>query len=202
MKPLLCNTQVVQNILAGRQTQDRRPIKINSEIEAVYQQLGNGKFYTQQRGGREIKPKYQVGDVLYVRETFCIGAICETEEPDGYPGRLYVDQCLGDDSVVYKEYVVSHGISTEEVVWKPSIHMPKKYARIFLKVTTVRVERIQDISWDDCKAEGVSWVTKPGEGKTFKSEFKRLWDSLYPGSWKRNDYVWVTEFELCEKPTK
>jgi hypothetical protein len=71
----------------------------------------------------------------------------------------------------------------------------KELARIKRKVLRVWYERVQDISWDDCKAEGISWINKPGEGKTFKAEFHRLWESIYPGSWERNDWVECIEFE-------
>jgi hypothetical protein len=100
----------------------------------------------------------------------------------------------------------------------PSIHMPKWAARIFLKVTGVRVERIQDISEADAIAEGIDTdglcICRPEDfldqvrfcGNCMKrvidltDEFRsQIWHKIYPGSWERNDWVTVTDFEMCEK---
>jgi len=222
MKPMLCNTQVVQNILAGRQTQDRRPMgnKLLDKMLVAFLAgecsdfAGNGCLQKNDESYIVQFAKYQVGDVIYVRETFCIGAICE-EEVCGYPGNLYVDQCKGDDSFIPKEYTIANGICTEEVTWKPSIHMKKKAARIFLKVTKVRCERFCDISEADAIAEGMEEI---GEQKfhgtiwkplykSYDSEvtccsavdaFSTLIESIYPGCWE--DWCFAYDFKLCEKP--
>ena len=98
--------------------------------------------------------------------------------------------------------------------WHPSIHMPKEAARIFLKVTDVRVERLQEITVDDCHREGINIATSSvTDGETLKrnhnfslEKFETLWDSTIKKSdldrygWDANPYVWVIEFERCEKP--
>ena len=100
--------------------------------------------------------------------------------------------------------------------WKPSTTMPKEVARIWLKVTNIRLERLQNISYDDCKKEGI-W----DDYKTYNNEytenlrklaypkaFSQIWDSELPKSkkekycWQNNPWVWVIEFERCEKPEK
>ena len=143
--PILCTTEVVRAILAGRQTQDRRP----------------------------KQPGWQVGDRLYVRETW--------HPWPQTPGYVYRATWEGE---------------TFKSGWKPSIHMPKAAARVWLKVKTVRVERLQDISNDDVHAEGFApWGDK-------YAGFAELWDSLYSKrgyGWDVNPLVWVTEFELEEQ---
>ena len=100
---------------------------------------------------------------------------------------------------------------SKDLLWKPSIHMPKEAARIWLKVTDVRVERLQDITGLSVQKEGIE--VDPNECASkfdFISElfllFQRLWDPTIKKSnlnhygWDANPYVWVIEFERCEKP--
>lgn len=216
MSYLLCNTQVVRNLLAGIQSQDRRPIKLPAGRHFV--KAGN-KVYIEDVQGRvyselgNLNHPHQVGDVLYCRETM----VCERELPE----RLYFDVLFSADRTYYEPY----GGNDDETEWFmqykqwwsrgddkvviPSIHMPKWAARIFLKVTAVGVERIQDISEADAKAEGVrlKLSKRPQPSLLAKKEkyitaFQKLWNSLYPGSWERNDYVWKTTFKLIERPEK
>lgn len=124
------------------------------------------------------------GDILYVRETW-------KKAPNGY--YYYEDWQRNDIADVTK--------------WKPSIHMPKEAARIWLKVTNVRVERLQDITSEQICKEGVE-VEEPyvlnGEEKRYA--FSILWNSTVKKSdldrygWDANPWVWVIEFERCEKP--
>lgn len=87
-------------------------------------------------------------------------------------------------------------------VWKPSIHMPKVAARIFLKVNNVRVERLQDITEEGTVNEGIGRYGK------WKLKFEKLWDStvnkkdIDKYGWNANPYVWVISFERCEKPNE
>jgi hypothetical protein len=145
----------------------------------------------------DVKCPYgKEGDVLWVRETWA-----ELPNPD----------CFG--KYLYK----SMGDTAEK--WKPSIFMPKEACRIFLRVKSVRVERLQDISEDDAKEEGVeSWInerlaSKPVLYKNYEGDsaawycskavtsFETLWQSINGvDSWEANPYVWVIEFERIEKP--
>lgn len=127
---------------------------------------------------------YQPGDILYVRETWAEGA-------DGY------------------EYKTDHKDS-DGWGWRPSIHMPRAAARIFLRVTGVRVERLWDITEEQAKAEGFykGWApTKTASmSSTAKQAFMWTWDSTIKRAdqvrygWGANPWVWVIEFERCEKP--
>ena len=117
---------------------------------------------------------YQPGDMLWVRETW-----------------------IGDNN----RY---HYRATQDVAhwkWKPSIHMPRKAARLFLEVTGVRVQRIQDISREDCHAEGLDEDQLDGGShcidgmKSWHVWMMDVWEKAYPGSWQRNDWVWVYDFK-------
>lgn len=179
-KPILFNTEMVRAILEGRKTVTRRVIKpryrddengwtvcINS-----YTHLVDDVAYTDEEGActRSMKPPYQVGDILYVRETWrpTIGAM-HTMSRDGkrivytsdeHVGYEYKAHCFGvsdfyfpdgfkeSEDYEHMSEIISHGN------WHPSIYMPKEAARIFLKVTDVRVERLQDMTEDDVCSEG------------------------------------------------
>ena len=137
MKPRFFNTPMVQAILNGRKTQTRRIVTPQPPKDYVYNQEHNGEHfwyehnYDSDNGGhfpsydKGIKPIAQIGDILYVKETY------------GYD--LF-------DNIYYK---ATHDNDKRVLMWKPSLFMPKAYARIFLKVTNARVERLQDISEED-----------------------------------------------------
>lgn len=215
-KPILFSTEMVQAILAGRKMQTRRvvnpqPIKFRTEfpipvsdaikdnkalIKKGYALLGTSGPLSGYTYG---KSKYQPGDILWVRETF----IDVGEKADQYFGGVRFHYKANQDFVGCWP-------------WKPSIFMPKEAARIFLKVTNVRVERLQDISEEDAIAEGVLYergVAYPHCGwfdfeiklpvlSNPKNAFKSLWQSIngkkHP--WDSNPWVWVYEFERIEKP--
>lgn len=195
MKPILFNTEMVRAILAGRKTETRRVIKVenpdewDSENDCRNHEWGaTVPCYISRIKSTEqigvLYPKYDVGDVLYVRETWMKWG-CEYCEKECYgncnPAK-YAYKATGDWDCDWK--------------WKPSIHMPKKAARIFLRVTNVKVERLQDITYDDCLKEGM-W--NYGTDVDTLAEFQKLWQSVYK-NWSANPWVWVIEFERCEKP--
>ena len=197
VKGILFNTEMVRAILDGRKTCTRRIVK--PQITAHY-------------GAQCIKPPYQPGDILYVRETWCgwylplVGMhYCyRATEPDG------------NKRPTSPEY----DCDVEKISWHPSIHMPKEAARIWLKVTDVRVERLQDITPKEAENEGVGNLFYDDIGYSEKNygtevdpeygiakeQFAWLWESTIKKSdldsygWDANPWVWVIEFERCEKP--
>ena len=231
MKPILCNTEVVKNILAGRQTQDRRPLILAKSIDPEYSDAvwelakkpesynDNDFAFVDMAHPTESYPflvtsSRKPGDILYVRETFRIIG----QSNNGFKLQLEIQykdmsrRWFMVDIETFTKYTCDSGWGPN-AKWRPCIHMPKWAARIFLKVTGVRVERVRDISRDDAIAEGIYWQNRFGSWpyygkelakyvKTPMESFMYLWDSLYPGSWESNDWVWVTEFEMCEKPCK
>jgi hypothetical protein len=202
MKPIIFSTPMVQAILDGRKTMTRRVIK-DKDITNNFDIDIDGSVYAyiDQETGDSYTPtaiaKYQVGDILWVRETwskdengeYVYRANYGTTEDDSFPPSMFK--------------------------WKPSIHMPREAARIFLKVTNVRVERLQDITPEQSKNEGVDLNSGTPFPKStardchgakeglsmYQSKFVILWDStikkqdLDKYSWEANPWVWVYEFE-------
>lgn len=221
-KPILFSTEMVCAILAGNKTQTRRVIKpqppkagcdvngtiVGESVKCDFIKLINVSkphtrlFFYDKIGvcTESVKFPIVVDDVLYVRETFC--RVLEKPTMETY--------------FVYKADKGNEDISK----WKPSIHIPKKAARIFLRVTTVRAERLQDISESDAKAEGIKsyWVHKEHGGEWHESSsppfvgitndhmtrttaFAEVWNNINAKrdggaySWDNNPWVWVYSFE-------
>lgn len=197
IKPILFNTEMVEAVLDGIKHCTRRVVKGYIPKDA---QFGYTAFtpkgciscrgvFKDGYGEKFFKLPYQKGDLLYVRETW-------SEWTDGY---------------LYKAWT---GPSPQPGLfpgtkWKPSIHMPKEAARIWLKVTDVRVERLQDIDINGIRSEGlVSAADLAGDMDIAlkKWEMEILWDSTINKSnidtygWEANPFVWVVEFERCERP--
>lgn len=193
IKPILFNAEMVRAILDGRKTCTRRLVRFlpgeNPQWTGYIRDglmLYNGKNEPCIR-----KAPYQPGDTLYVREIW------------GYPIALNSDK----QYVFRADEVAESGFKNDSHIWHPSIHMPKEAARIWLKVTSVRVERLQDITSEQICREGVE-VEYPhalnGEEKRYA--FSTLWNSTVKKSdidtygWDANPWVWVIEFDRCEKP--
>lgn len=209
MKPIMFSTDMVKAILDGRKTQTRRVIKgsnhnllqrwdgpeDNGEHYFGWASQGDGIFAY---GRLKLKPLYQPGDILWVRETWqhvyqmddfdkCIEGTGEYYyAADGEPGFTYwVDPHTGEHK--------------ERMPWRPSIYMPREAARLFLRVTDVRAERVQDISEEDAKAEGVTAINDSGCG--YRRAFRELWNALNAKrgfDWYTNSWVWVYTFERHE----
>ena len=131
-------------------------------------------------GEKWFKPKYQKGQIIWGRETWQKSECFDWHIKDQFVYRANVD---------HEEFAKEHKIN-----WKPSIHMPRKAARIFLKVTNVIIERIQDITKGDCIREGCI-TDNP------LIEFQDIWDQIYytrGSGWKSNPYVYEIDFELLE----
>lgn len=210
MKPILFNTEMVRAILDGRKTVTRRLIK----PQPLYK---THRYYV---FADETCPKkweecddfvgkcapYKMGDVLYVRETWFYEHHMEDKtagNPDLPSGRY-------SHRYIYKadnpDYPVDVGVGAHG--WKPSIHMPKEAARIFLRVTDVRIEKLGDMSVADIDREGL--VQNKKEFETTPEYFKRwisLWNSTIKNhqdldkyGWNADPWVWVISFKRCEAP--
>ena len=225
-KPILFNTEMVKAILEGRKTVTRRLVKPQPDEKHNYRlgfvsdstnkkDIGKFGFGIDEFGGsiQHAKPPFKKGDYLYVRETWCKGAIDCGEEADGRDV-LYVSQCEGEDDYILKAHALHENVGIEDVVWKPSIHMPKEAARIFLKVTAVRVELLQDITEEQATKEGCQagfheykgaiWGQEDADEWTAVEVFGELWNStikkadLDKYGWDANPWVWVIEFDRIE----
>lgn len=209
-RPVIFNGVMVRAILDGRKTQTRRAIsdrhlhliEVASQVGECYPLESGIDHANSQSYYREHCPFGQVGDRLWVRETFMdltgTGIEATTGKFEGFAYRADTPAgSYGDE--VRKEYGLK---------WTPSLHMPRKACRILLKITAVRVERLNDISEEDAKAEGVkpagdmlpdypdTFLTPKGDFATAKVAFQRLWQSIYgEESWAANPWVWVIEFK-------
>lgn len=211
IKPILFKTEMVRAILDGRKTCTRRILKgaIPFDEKAEYWNvLKKGEWsgpicveYFMKQGS-----PYKPGDILYVRETWSLR----------FDGEKYFYKADKNTSREEK-----HLLDYDDVRWHPSIHMPKEAARIWLKVADVRVERLQDITNDDALKEGAEGVRCDHAGSGAYGctdcmntgwleppivEFMQIWDSTIKKSdidrygWNANPYVFVIEFERCDKP--
>lgn len=179
-----------------------RLIEIQKDVEGeTYGKNPDGSTWHRLLPYIEKIPPYKKGDILYVRETIW--------QKTGH----YLDVDGETKAVWCNEFRYAASDEKPEVGWnyswgkRPSIHMPKEAARIWLKVTDVRVERLQEITSEQICREGVE-VEYPhvlnGEEKRYA--FSALWNSTIKKAdldccgWGANPYVWVIEFERCEKP--
>lgn len=227
IKPILFNTEMVQAILDGRKSCTRRLVKgyIPKNAQFGYTAFTpfgtiscRGLFETPGRTGygeKFFKLPYQPGNILYVRETWerfeCWN--CEGDDNGNCPKNP-------QESVLNRTCGCYMYRATDEIrgdaKWHPSIHMPKEAARIWLRVTDVRVERLQKCGegWClDIEKEGIVthqspilYVSDDEYHDALRAEFRELWDSTIKKSeldrygWDANPYVFVIEFERCEKP--
>lgn len=237
IKPILFNTEMVQAILDGRKSCTRRLMKPQPDEKHIYplgfvtdstekKEVGCFGFGIDEYGGsiHYAKPPYQPGDILYVRETWqYLYELDGNEQIIEGTGKYYY---AATDTIPFDTYVDASGVTHERVPWHPSIHMPKKAARIWLKVTDVRVERLQEMKPVDVIKEGAypdCWDCLNTYGESGSQccygteeqcsqcdevmmEWEKLWTSTIKKSdidrygWNANPYVWVIEFERCEKP--
>lgn len=212
LRPILFSTAMVQAILDGRKTQTRRVVKVQPRDDNQRWQLSRmlestsksdkkneGKLHwvvmENDYSIKEYDPRYfvcpygQPGDILWVRETWApaLGDICYKAD--------YSEETLADEE--------------NKGIWKPSIHMPFAAARIFLRIKSVRVERLQDISEADAVAEGTTpakiqivaaLFQTTSARRCYRDGFKSIWQSINGAeSWNANPWVWVVEFERISR---
>ncbi len=220
IKPILFNTDMVRAIMDGRKSCTRRIVKPQPDEKHTYplgfvtdstekKEVGCFEFGINEYGGsiQCAKPPYHPGDLLYVRETWqYLYELDGNEQVIEDTGKYYY---AATDTIPFDTYVDENGMKHDHAPWRPSIHMPKEAARIWLKVTDVRVERLQDITGKSVLREGINSHVHPDadyfDGNQ-REVFADLWDSTIKKSdidrygWDANPYIWVIEFERCEKP--
>lgn len=184
IKPILFNTEMVKAILDGRKTQTRRLTKVG------------------------LPCYFEPGDIMWVRETWQYFRIDKPTNAVPAEFKPYKYLYFADGEIANS--------SGEPFRWRPSIHMPKEAARIFLRVRNVRQERLQDCGngWCiDIEKEGVKtpqdpilYVNDDEFHDALRAEMEKLWDStikpadLPKCGWDANPWVWVIEFERCDRP--
>lgn len=208
-RPLPCKGWEVRAIREGRKTQTRRLVKDPGWNPGEYQRVhvllnSDPKIGLQayfERDGQDIKPGIpcpygQPGDRLWVREIWGMSYVDIVPSGRqfvpggtwGSPARPNRPPCV----VFQADGDMPDDSPLETARWSPSIHMPRWASRITLEIVSVRVERLQEISPDDCRAEGM-----PADNNDIgvRYGFGQLWQSIHgPGSWDANPFVWVIEF--------
>ena len=190
VKPILFNTEMVKAIMEGRKTQTRRVIRFPDGTTGRLPECG-ARDYIYYLGGIKYPP-YQAEDVLWVRETWCRIGNPKAGRPMHYCYRADMEEPSKDDMGFM-------------ALWKPSIHMPKEAARLFLRVKDVRVERLQDMKAQDSLDEGVK-LSLNGivNGADPLLPFAELWNSTINKQdfskycWSANPWVWVIKFERLD----
>lgn len=185
-RPILFSGKMVRSILAGTKTQTRRLVKPPPPLPSGWRAP---EFSV---AGRDYRCPYgRPGDTLWVRETWRL-----TRDLD----RLAPSHCAPPLAIKYEAdgYETSIG-DVRFGRLRPSIHMPRWASRITLRVTEVRVERLQDISEEDARADGI-YSAWPAVGHSARALFRSLWDDINAkrAPWATNPWVWVVSFERVQ----
>jgi hypothetical protein len=193
---------MVEAILGDRKIKTRRVVKPKHEGQVLWEPWHHIQCpELTDSYGTEYKPRYEVGNILWVRETWCerLGDVSKGE---------YIYKAHKEPQDEMHQYALNQN------KWRPSLFMPRKAARIFLRVMHVWVERLQDITEEDARDEGVRDPYEYQAPEYYdqahfsgveinKCAFAGLWDSLNSKrgySWEANPWVWVYTFERCGKP--
>lgn len=230
LKPILFNTAMVRSLLKGYKNQTRREVKFPSGIKnpkfkgVSYQNrlydsgleenpnsLSTVAFFSYSNGEISIKPKYEVNDILWVRET-CLW-VMKDHASDLLEGQEKTQWVYRADQ--HDDNWMDYAREKYNYKWTPSIFAPFDSARLFYRVTSVSVEKLQDISEIDALNEGLPIRTSatPPHDLLFQDPstlniypkatqaFESLWKSINgKANWKKNPYVWVYRFERIEEP--
>lgn len=224
-RPILFSAPMIRGLLAGTKTQTRRIVKADQAL--LDSALGIAERWTVDRdvpgvvfpdgldsmNGIEMKSPYgAAGDRLWVRETFCIASDDPCVHVDGEPEPWRPRGPAGQWAyyrATDSDVITINDPDGKKSPWKPSIFMPRWASRLTLEVTGVRVERLQAITEEDAKAEGVERDTELCDhtrlsceeigcmGPTYRSTYAELWMEINgEDSWGANPFVWVVEFKV------
>ena len=213
-RPILFSAPMVRAILEGRKTVTRRALSAQA-LKNIGYGVRLGECHELPTEGplhpnsvdyyNDFCPFGQPGDRLWVRETFALAD--KSGSHDAAPDDHWRPARPGMEPEIYRCWYRASDGHTADGFWKPSIHMPRWASRILLEITDVRVERLQDISEEQAKAEGVRLYTDHAELgdwwhvegiETYSADprksFELLWSSV-GGDWQANPWVWVVEFK-------
>lgn len=211
-RPILFNGDMVRAILTGAKTQTRRAIKLpHHNPLGQWEACTSGGHGARDRKGNLVPeevciwhtrtgdtlvcPFGQPGDRLWVRETTV------NVEKHGYLGPVYLESEEGRESLNFGLAPAPDDmteVEPHEVTLRPSIHMPRSMCRLVLEITSVRVERLRDITSDDVLAEGITTRFKVADAADeLRIQFRDLWNDT-GGDWDSNPWVWVIEFKRAE----
>lgn len=211
-RPIIFSGDMVRAILAGRKSQTRRILKpqpiggdriIWDRFNGIFQ---SGQLRDSENACREIRCSYgKPGDRLYVKETWAY------IDNSAFGEASYCEYRADTGNAMPGDWPEEHRDDPDCPKWKSSMFMPRWASRITLELTGVRVERLNDISGEDCRAEGVevprcgcdvcamSSAMCPADASVHIEEYRHLWDKIHgAGAWEQNCWVWVLEFKRVE----
>jgi hypothetical protein len=196
-RPILYCAPMVRALLDGSKTQTRRVAKL-TDAAHVKEPRGHRRWHPADPDASMACPYGQPGDRLWVRETF---RGCRAYEVQGYPPKDWGNKPIWFDADGAPPGRPDQWASRS----RPSIHMPRWASRITLEITSVRVERLQDISEADARAEGARNLDVASGRETLDpysrqgscvAHYKHIWQDINgPDSWDLNPWVWVIEFK-------
>ncbi|MNH86056.1 hypothetical protein D3C73_385110 [compost metagenome] len=208
--PILFSAPMVRAILGGRKTVTRRAVNPQPALTDGSGFSWKGHLFGRGADDRETSRNFskhccpfgKPGHRLWVRETWYCDHFEVMRGPYLKPDDLDIGEALDDGTLVY----AADGLTPYEAdqpVWKPSIHMPRWVSRILLEITDVRVERLQEISRSDIRAEGLVCPPEltiddvsPNYRDWYPAAWRELWESINGAdSWSANPWVWVVEFK-------
>jgi hypothetical protein len=190
-RPIIFSGESIRAILDGHKTQTRRVIKPQPPEGYVFQSVGTHAAFANPE-----RPKAHQNEWVLVRSPY--GGVAENRLWVRETWRpCYCQKCQRNEIPVHEIEYRADGDDPHG--WKPSIHMPRWASRITLRITAVRVERLQDIKTEDIKAEGVNFA----EGMTLLNQrrFEDTWNLINGKrgyTWDSNPWVWVIEFEKVQ----
>lgn len=209
--PILFNTEMVRAILDGRKTVTRRVINQEKYLGVLQSpsRRCNPEIPDEYYIKRLVDPPYEEGDTLYVRESWAFPKCIVCKQIDCH--KMPITRCEDDVSVEGCYIYRADHPHPKWITWKPSIHMPKAAARIWLRVTDIKIQRLQDMTLDDFLREGVVMLPEAFNDpenvyQQARTDFIDIWDSTIPKGqqalygWNANSWIWAIEFERCEKP--
>ncbi len=229
--PMIFNTEMVKALLDGRKAVTRRPVSkvragtidcrtFNKTIVS-----GSQRFAVNQQNPNQewLAYPFVVGDLIWVRETFCTDPDCDHDSWDDHELSFFewnncgCSAALLPDALKTHEHCLFRAGGLPDLKWTPSIHMPRWASRLTLRVTDVRIERVQELTEEQAKLEGIRYHSLYQEWGGVESHpdsrphapqwrwyekandaFKYLWNSIYQ-NWDENPYVWVIEFEVIHQ---
>lgn len=199
MKGIMFKEDLFKAVLEGKKTQTRRVINnIPPQAELIGMGITGYTTFKMPPGQRQVGvyPRYEKGETIYLKEPFFIGH-------HEFPNRIFYKYERNDLWVIDRD--IRNRANPNP--WKNKMFMPEKSARYFIEITRVRVERLQDITEEDARTEGIIYVQYHGFKDYLHKQnwfdratdsFRTLWDSINK-NWEYNPWVWVYEFELTEK---
>jgi hypothetical protein len=204
LTPLLFKAEMVRALLDGTKTQTRRVAKLSKHYANCHLELEGDELmivnnFDPESRTSAICPYGQVGDQIWVKETWRTWTSLDQVKPSNLADGCLIEYAAGGNNYAENNlYAMSKN-------WRSPLFMQKRFSRITLEITNVRVERLNNISVSDAIAEGVDVgdfadiMHDVSNGISIIDRYRDLWDSINgKGAWHKNPWVWVIEFKVVK----